>query len=278
MMRDLIRGSIPELRYEPVTRRIRALLDGEPVADTREAVLVWEPRRVVPTYAVPSGSLVAALEDAGGSDPSRSDLVGLRLPEVTDAPVLDPSIPFAVHSTPGRSFDVIAARGTRPAAAFRPEDADLAGYVVLDFAAFDWREDDDDIVGHPHDPFHRIDVRHSDRHVRLELQGTVLAESRRALLLYESLLPVRYYLLRDDVLADLAPSSTVTYCAYKGRASYFSVDLPGGLPGGDDIAWTYPDPLLDALPVQERVAFFDERLDAVLDGERQDRPVTPWSR
>ncbi len=54
-------GLTDTLRYEPVTRRIRASLDGHPVLDTTDAVLVWEPRRVVPMYAVPPADIVASL-------------------------------------------------------------------------------------------------------------------------------------------------------------------------------------------------------------------------
>ena len=82
---------------------------------------------------------------------------------------------------------------------------------------------------------------------------------------------MRFYLPRAEVVK-LEPSDTVTYCAYKGRASYFS--LPGG---PADIAWTCREPLLDAVPVRDRIAFFDERVDVVVDGESQERPVTPWS-
>jgi uncharacterized protein (DUF427 family) len=81
--------------------------------------------------------------------------------------------------------------------------------------------------------------------------------------LFETLLPVRYYLPREDVVADLEPTDTVTYCAYKGRASYFSVPN-----GPADVAWTYHQPLREAEPVTDRVAFFNERTDIVVDGER----------
>jgi uncharacterized protein (DUF427 family) len=64
----------------------------------------------------------------------------------------------------------------------------------------------------------------------------------------------------------------VTFCAYKGRASYYS----GA--GQDDLAWTYRDPLHDAARVKDRIAFFNERVDLVVDGVAQERPVTPWSR
>ena len=95
-------------------------------------------------------------------------------------------------------------------------------------------------VGHPRDPFHRIDVVPSSRHVRLELDGQVLAESSRPALLFETMLPARYYLPREDVQAELVPSATRTFCAYKGQASYWTAASGGG--GLADIAWTSPRP------------------------------------
>jgi uncharacterized protein (DUF427 family) len=107
----------------------------------------------------------------------------------------------------------------------------------------------------------------------VELDGRLLAESSRPMLLFETLLPVRFYLPPADVVVDLEPSDTVTYCAYKGRASYYS--LPDG---PADVAWTYHQPLHDAEPVRDRIAFFDERVDVIVDGERRERPATQWSR
>lgn len=101
------------------------------------------------------------------------------MPDLASRPVLDPSIPFAVHTALGHPVDVVT-EGPRPGAAFRISDVDLEGYVTLDFAAFDaWYEEDDPVVGHPRDPFHRIDVLPSSRHVRVERDGVVLAESTR---------------------------------------------------------------------------------------------------
>jgi uncharacterized protein (DUF427 family) len=170
------------------------------------------------------------------------------------------------------AFDVIAGEETGAAAAFRPDDTDLADYVILEFAAFEWREEDEPVVSHPHDPFGRIDVLRSSRHVRIELDGERLADSNRPMLLFETLLPVRFYLPREDVAVRLEPSDTATYCAYKGRASYYSVP-----DGPRDVAWTYHEPRHDAEPVRDRICFFDERVDVIVDGTRRDRPVTPWS-
>jgi uncharacterized protein (DUF427 family) len=86
------------------------------------------------------------------------------------------------------------------------------------------------------------------------------------------LLPVRFYLPRADVVVDLEPTDTVSFCAYKGRASYFSVP-----DGPADVAWTYHQPLREAEPVRDYVAFFNERVDVIVDGQRRQRPTTPWS-
>jgi uncharacterized protein (DUF427 family) len=233
--------------------------------------LVWEPRRVVPTYAVPVADLTGQLVPAGAESGADED-VGVRLPAISSRPILDPSVPFDAHSCAGTAYDVIAGEETGAAAAFCPDDPDLAGYVILEFAAFEWREEDEPVLSHPHDPFSRIDVRHSSRHVRIELDGRPLAESNQPMLLFETLLPVRFYLPRDDVGVRLEPSDTATYCAYKGRASYYS--LPDG---PRDVAWTYHEPLTDAEPVRDRICFFDERVDVIVDGVRRDRPITPWT-
>ena len=277
-VRELMASGFGELRHEPTAKRIQAVLGGATVVDSTRAVLVWEPRRIVPSYAVPvqdvRGDLVPAGAVSAAAGPG--DDVGVGLGDVTALRVLDPRVPFAVHSTAGEVVDLRAAGLVRAGAGFRPADPDLAGLVILDFGAFDaWYEEDELNVAHPRDPFHRIDVLPSSRQVRLELDGQVLAVSSRPVLLFETMLPTRYYLPRADVTAELVPSSTGTWCAYKGQASYFSASVGGRLVS--DIAWSYPDPQHDAARVRDLIAFFDERIDVVLDGERRARPVTPWS-
>jgi uncharacterized protein (DUF427 family) len=276
-VRKLMASGFGELRHEPTAKRIQAVLGGDTIVDSTRAVLVWEPRRIVPSYAVPTEDVRGDLVPAGaGNDAGPGDEVGVRLADVTALRVLDPRVPFAVHSTAGEAVDLRAAGQVRPGAGFRPADPDLAGLVILDFGAFDaWYEEDELNVAHPRDPFHRIDVLPSSRQVRLELDGEVLAVSSRPVLLFETMLPARYYLPRADVTAELVASSTRTWCAYKGEASYFSVSAGGRLV--PDIAWSYPDPQHDAARVRDLIAFFDERIDVVLDGERRARPVTPWS-
>ena len=145
---DLMGSARGQLRHEPIEKRIRATVGGEEVVDSTRALLVWEPRRIVPSFAV-------AIEEVAGELRPAS----LPAPQA-DAPILHPGIPFSVHSTEGESLDLQVAGETRSHAAFRPADPDLNGHVVLDFAGFDvWYEEDEEIFSHPRDPFHRVDVR-----------------------------------------------------------------------------------------------------------------------
>jgi len=264
------------LRYEPIDKRIRAALGDDTVIDSTRAMLVWEPKRVVPTYAVPVqdvGGEILSVPRSEAADVEAHGVAPIGAPQLAGRVVLDPSVPFAVRTTEGEPLVIRAAAAGREAAAFRAADPALGGYVIVDFDAFDaWYEEDERNVGHPRDPFHRIDVVHSSRHVRVERDGVLLAESARPHLLFEPPLPVRYYLPQQDVRSDLLrPSEKRTVCAYKGEASYLSVE------GEADVAWTYPAPLREAAELTDRVAFFNERLDIVVDGPPLERPVTPWS-
>lgn len=240
-------------------------------------MLVWEPRRVVPTYAVPAEDLKGKLVASGSLAPAADGrTVSFAIPDVTELRVFDPRVPFGVRLTDGEPVEVRVVGSERSIAAFRPSDSNLAGYVILDFDGFDtWLEEDDQIVSHPRDPFHRVDIRNSSRHVQLSLDNHVLADSTRTRMVFETLLPVRYYIPRADVLVPLEPRATRTRCAYKGEASYWSVNVAGRVV--DDLAWSYEDPFDDASALHGHVAFFDERMDLVVDGSARARPVTPWS-
>jgi uncharacterized protein (DUF427 family) len=228
-LRGLLMGSLDQTRHEPIAKRIRATMGDATVVDTTAALLVWEPKRVVPSYAIPDADIAG--EIAAG-------------PSAAATSVCDADVP------------------------------QLLGRPVLAFEDFDaWYEEDERNVSHPRDPFHRIDFVHSSRHVRVERDGQVLAESSRPVLVFEPPLPVRYYLPAEDVRTDLlVPSDRRTRCAYKGEASYLS------LPGFDGVAWFYPAPLREAGEIKDRIAFFDEHADITVDGRALERPVTPWSR
>jgi uncharacterized protein (DUF427 family) len=138
-----------------------------------------------------------------------------------------------------------------------------------------WLEEGEEIAVHPRDPYHRIDVVATDRHIRVSLEGELLAETDRALALFESNLPPRWYIPREDVVASLEPSDTVTRCPYKGTASYFTVT---GVEGGKDLIWYYEQPFDEVGRIAGMLCFFNEKVDLELDGHLQERPESPWSK
>jgi uncharacterized protein (DUF427 family) len=267
--------TFPHLRYEPTAKRVRASLGRDTVVDTLQACLVWEPRRVTPIFAVPEQELRADLT-APAQPPVPVEEHPFAIREGAAPTTLDPTTAFGRHTIAGEELDVVTAAGTACRAAFRPEDPDLAGYVVLNFEPFHWLEDDEEIIGHPRDPFHRVDIRASHQDVEVELDGVLLARTNGAQLLYETLLPVRYYIPPGDVRLDLLEESPKqTVCPYKGQARYWS--YRGSL-RGRNIAWSYDRRFLDAAQIHGLVSFYNERVDLTVGGVLQDKPVTPWSR
>jgi uncharacterized protein (DUF427 family) len=270
-MREYLQEGLPHLRFERMSRRIRLRHDSHgsgPLIDTTSAALVWEPMRVVPVYAVPEKDLDVTLTPSGVP----GEVPGEGPGEVRRDWPKDFRLPgFARHTCPGQSLDVHVGETVLAAAAFRFEDPDLAGYVSLDFGHFTWLEEDEETIGHPHDPFKHIDILRSSRHVVAALAGTVLADTTRATSLLETGLPTRWYIPQDDIRRDLLePSSLQTICAYKGRASYYSV--VGAGEAGRDIAWTYREPLPEAERIGDLVCFWSERLEVSVDGKPLEDP------
>jgi uncharacterized protein (DUF427 family) len=161
-----------------------------------------------------------------------------------------------VHTAAGEPVAIGEAAGYRL--------ADLPGYVAVDFEAFDWFEETEPVRGHPRDPFHRVDVLCSSRPLRIERDGELVAESTHARLVFETGLPTRYYVLREDMRVPLEPTGQRTYCPYKGEASYFS------FAGAENLIWSYEDPLPDMRPLTGLLGFWHERFEVYLDGERRE--------
>ena len=272
LMGNLMSGAMSDLRVHPLSQRLRGWARDDAVVDSLRAHLVWEPGRLAPTYAVPVEDVAADLVPFDGD-------VGEERPvRLGDGPpVLDPRTPFTVHSTSGRSLTVRTPQVDLAGAAFTPDDPDLAGYVVLDALAFQaWCEEEEPVIGHPRDPFHRIDCLPSSRHVEVSVAGVPLVDTRRATMLLENPLPPRYYVPREDVRTEnLVESELRTICPYKGVASYWSAEVDGERVA--DVAWTYEEPRHDAPPVGGMLCFFTERFDLVVDGVPVTRVTTPWS-
>ena len=244
------------LRHEPLPRLLRGTINGEVVVRTTRALLVWEPRRVIPSYAVPEEDIRGQLVPAAVHSAAVPD--GL----------LHPGIEFAAHSTSGVPLDLVTVGRTVLGAAFDPDDHELAGHILFDFHAFDgWLEEDVPVVAHPRDPFHRVDVLPSTRRVRIERDGVLLAETRRPTFVFETGLPMRTYVPRADVVVELRSSDRVSHCAYKGRAGYLTPVVDGA--ELTDVVWTYEDPLAAASGIAGLLAFFDDEVDVVVDGAVQ---------
>lgn len=247
-------GSV--LFWDAVPYRLRAFLGGAAVFDTTDAKLLHETGHL-PVYYVPDADLRhEALEPSlkstrcphKGEATYRSIRVGDRFAEDAVWPYEQPLEPA--------SF--------------------ITGHAAFNWDLLDeWYVEDEQVYGHPRDPFHRVDVYRTTRHVRVSVDGELRADSVRALVLFETALPPRFYL--PAVLTGLLePSDKRTRCAYKGLASYWHVRAGDTL--HEDLAWTYPEPDDDARDVRDLIAFFNERVDIAIDRVAQERPVTQWSR
>ena len=244
-------------RYlEPSPRRIRGFVGDEVVVDCGEPMLFFEHGQL-PRYYFPRDNV-------------RTDL-------------LTPNghTKFTEGKGTAHFFDLVAGdRRVKKAGWTYVTDGatvpDLSPYVAFYWRAMDrWLEEDMEALAHARDPYHRVDAVPSSRRVRVLLDGEVLAETSRPVVIFETGLPARWYMPHEDVQAELEPSDLHTACAYKGHASYFSVRTAGGLK--ENFAWTYRDPRGDAVPVRDLVCFFNEQADVEVDGVVGERPGGPWA-
>jgi len=236
-------------------KRVRTYLGGKLIADTKRLKLVWEVP-YYPAYYFPREDVRMELLTPNGHtrrSPSRGEaynftvMVGDR--EVEDAAWHYPESPLE----------------------------ELRDLIRFDWNAMDaWFEEDEEVFVHPHDPYTRIDILRSSRHVEVEVNGVKIADTHRPTLLFETRLPTRYYIPKLDVRMDLLiPTATVTGCAYKGFAEYWAVNASGETV--KDLAWSYKTPLAENVKIAGLVAFYNERADLIVDGERQARTKTKFS-
>src|SRR4051812_1944715 len=228
------------LIYEESPRWVRARYRDETIADSKQPLLVWEEGTVVPFYLFPRDAVRGDLLSDAGTENGK------------------------------RFYDL---PGAERAAWSYPDADGLSGHVAFDWKAMDaWYEEEEEVFVHARDPHKRVDVVESSRHVVVSIDGTVVADTQRPRLLFETGLPTRYYIPREDVRTELLrPSEKHTLCPYKGTASYWSAE------GEDDVAWYYPEPIAEQPKIQGLIAFFNERVDIEVDGEPVERPLTQWS-
>lgn len=254
-MSDYPQQIAPPLHVEPVPRRIRATFAGQTVLDTTAALYVWE-APYYPQYYIPRADVdEALLVDEDHQHKLRFGLAadyGLRVGELSRT--------GAARLYTGSPIDGVS------------------GCLRFEWGALDhWFEEDEEVFVHPRSPFVRVDALRSTRAVRIELDGLVLAESASPVMVFETGLPTRYYLNRTEVdFEHLEPTETTTDCPYKGRTTgYWSVR--GGERLYPDLAWTYDFPTRQLAPVAGLIAFYNEKVDVILDGRRLAQPQTHFS-
>jgi uncharacterized protein (DUF427 family) len=245
-------------RWEPSPRHVRALFNGQTVADSRRVMLLIEPQHL-PVFYFP-------FEDVRRERMEPTDLHTFS-PRKGEASYWSIRVGDRVAENAAWSYPNPPAGG--PA---------VAGYVAFYWNKLDsWYEEDEQAYAHARDPYKLIDTRQSSRHVRVMLGETAIADTRRPLLLFETGLPTRYYIPQEDVRMDLLESSDrVTECAYKGQASHWHAKIGDQI--YNNIAWTYHQPTTLVAPIAEMICFYNERVGALYDDDQLlSKPKTQWS-
>jgi uncharacterized protein (DUF427 family) len=241
-------------RIEPAPRRVRGYFGNMLVFDTTRARYVWE-APYYPQYYIP-------------------------ISDVRTEHLLDEDHPQRLQLGPARLHSLTSGgRTSKSAARVYDTDSDgpVAGYVRFEWDTLDWFEEDEQIIAHPRNPYVRVDVLRAHRHIRVEIDGAVLAETHSPLLLFETGLPTRYYFDRTDVSFErLEETHTQSVCPYKGITSrYWSAHAGDTL--HSDIAWSYEYPAIQVAQIAGLVAFYNEKLDIFVDGQELPRPATHFT-
>jgi uncharacterized protein (DUF427 family) len=240
-----------EIELIPIQKRVRVFFNGEFMADSQNTILL---RR----NAYPSGYYFPA-RDVRREYLQETGREG-KFPGAGKAKLL--TVQVGPRQAANAAWQV-----SNP----DPEAAELQGYITFKWTEMDrWLEEDEEIFVHPRDPYTRIDALQSSRHVRVEINGVTVAESTRPVVLFETGLRLRYYLPLMDVRLDLLePSDLHTACPYKGTASYYSVRVGDELTR--DIVWYYPFPYPEVGKIQNLLAFYDNKVNFFVDGEKLDQ-------
>ena len=226
-----IDGPKHRIFVERSAKRLRVELAGTVVADTTRAQQLHE-TGLLPAYYIP-------LDDV------RRDLLTLT-DRHTTCPFKGEASYFSV-TVDDRVAENVAWTYPEPLGEVSVITDHVAFYLDRVDAVY---EESVRLIGHPRDPYHRVDTLRSDRRVRVLLGDEVLAETTRPMGVFETGLPPRWYIPRADVRTPLVASDTVTVCPYKGVSSYWSLDG-----GAADVAWSYDEPLPEALGLAGHVCF-----------------------
>ena len=243
--------------WEPTARHIRAEFNGEIVADSYNAMLLRESGYQI-YYFFPINDVRMDLLEASEY--------------TTEAHVKGKTKHWDI-----RVGDRVAEHAAFTYSSQVDDRPDFTGYIAFEWNAIDhWYEEAEEVLVHPRDPYHRVDTIKSARHIKVVVDGTVIAETRQPYLLFETSLPTRYYIPMEDVNFEyLEPTDHHTGCPYKGEASYWNVVVNGNV--HNNVVWAYLDPLPEIPKIKDTVAFYNERVDIYVDGELEERPRTVFA-
>jgi uncharacterized protein (DUF427 family) len=244
--------------FEPSERHVRGVIGSATLVDSHAPVLVWEPGQAVPGYVFPIGDL------------------NVELLTATEEPGHDR------HQRVAQWYDVTVDGRRFPGLVFRYAVPGLEDYLAVDWFRREqpgvehWYEEDEEIFRHPRDPYKRIDAIASSRHVEVYVDGLKIADTHDPVLLFETRLPIRYYIPERDVdFTHLVETELSSTCPYKGDARYWSVDT--GERVRENIVWSYPDPVQAQLGIKDHLAVYNEVVDIVVDGTPIERPRSEFT-
>jgi len=243
--------------FGPSQRWVRVYFNGQLIADSKNMMLLREPNSL-PIYYFPKQDVrmdyLQSSDHTAHSD-RKGDSVFWHV-QVGEKIAKDAA--FTFRNQPGNG----------------PE---LNSYVAFVWEKMDaWFEENEEIFVYARDPYKRVDVSQSSRHIKVMLDGVTIGETTRPTLLFEPGLPTRFYMPKHDVHMDLLErTSVVTRCPYKGEANLYSIKIGDKLHEG--LAWIYRYPTLVCAKIQGLVCFLDEKVDVYEDGTLRPRPKTSWS-
>jgi uncharacterized protein (DUF427 family) len=230
------------LYAEPLRRRMRVRFGGIWIADSEDVVLLFEPGRYPVAYFPQTGVSPHTLEP-------------------TDHTTRHPDLGLTSWYTV-RAGEHTALRGAWRHTGLPAYASELDGRVAFAWRAMDaFYEEEERILGHAADSYHRIDVRQTSRNLIVRHGDRIIAGTKRPVALYESGFAPRWYVLRADIdESALTPVEHQTFCPYKGLCSYYDI--------GDAhlAAWSYPDAYAQVGRISNLVSFEPDIVSVHLDG------------
>ena len=240
-------------------RNVRIVFGGKTLADSKHVKLLREDG-ILPVYYFPASDVLTDLMVPSGKK--------------TECPYKGEASYWSLKAG-NKTADNAAWSYINPL----PEASELKNHFAFEWNKMDaWYEEDEEVFVHPRDPYKRVDVMPSKRHVRIVIDGQTVADTRRPRLLFETNHPVRYYIPQEDVRMDfLVPSAAQSRCPYKGPASYWSVKIGDQI--FEDMIWSYKEPIPECPKIKGLLCFFHERgAEIYVDGEKIPPPKTKWAR